>query len=181
MSIAVSTAVYPSRILFALSAGMCASLILVAMLIGFDGVGDLDFFARAGLASVCCCFAFFAYSRALAQSRTACWIQISGSGQIRVSRTQKIDKTNAAAWMMRAAGEGELLRLLPTSTLWTSMMILHFRHADKHTSRIVVLPDALSDHDSKAGRHASYSALLVACRWALLHQTAEYAQQEKCL
>jgi len=181
MSIAVSTAVCPSRILFGLTAGMCGILMVVAALIGFEIVGDTTIFVRVGLALVCCGFAFFAYCRALAQSKTGYLIHISGLGQIRVSRAKNINKTPAEWKILRADEQGEVVQLLPVSTLWTSLMILHFHHADKHTSRIVILPDALSDSDSKADRWANFSALLVSLRWALRHQTAEYAQPEKSI
>lgn len=182
MSIAVSAAVYPSRILFGLITGMCATVILVAGLIAFKIVGEMPLVARVGLAVVCCCVALFAYSRARTKWKTGCVIHVSGIGQIRLWLAKNLEQTDAAEHTRLCVGdEGELVHLLPTSTLWTKAMILHFRHADGRTSFLPILPDALIDINSKIESNAIYSALLVACRWALLHQHAEYAQQEKSL
>lgn len=182
MSIAVSAAVYPSKILFGLIIGMCATLILVAGLIGFGIVGETPPVARVGLAVICCCVALLAYSRARIQRKTGCMIHVSGIGQIRLWWAKNLDQNHAAEQMRLCVGEtGELVQLLPTSTLWTKVMILHFRHADGRTSFLPILPDALIDINRKIESNAIYSALLVACRWALLHQHAECAQQEKSL
>lgn len=180
MSIAVSAAVYPSKILFGLISGMCATLVLVAGLIGFELVGETSLIVRIGLAVVCCCVAWYAHSRARLQRKIGCMIHVSGTGQIRLSAAKNLDKCHAVEQVRLCIGEeGELVQLLPTSTLWTKVMILHFRHADGRASYLPILPDALIDIDSKIESNAIYSALLVACRWALLHQHAEYAQQEK--
>lgn len=156
MSIAVSAVINRSGWLSGLLIGVCASLFFIAGLIVADRVGNLNILARVVIAIICCSVAVFVFFRTI-MCRDMHWIQISGTGQIRLSVLQNGDDSGAE---FGADEQGELVDLLPVSTLWSGLLILHLRHANRRVSVITVLPDSLSAN--------SYRALLVACRWIVM-------------
>lgn len=151
MSIAVSTAVKPSRLLLAMVGTMCACIVLVGALLGFGMVSDLPFWSRVTVAASCTCIALVAYYCGL-RIRKPCRIDISADGQIRL--TQSVVSANSR-W------NSDLVRLMPDSTLWTHLLLLRFQAEDGRMSVLPVLPDSVSKGE--------FRALSVACRWVAAH------------
>lgn len=131
---------------------MGGGVLLVALLIGSGAVGELSFAARTAsallmaIAAVCLCWRWHA-------CRTAVQLDISGSGQIRLQKRHGVAG--------HAADEqAELLTLLPASTIWSSLLILHLQNAQRQTEVVLILRDSVSPE--------TFNALLVACRWLVM-------------
>lgn len=155
MSIAVSAVIKPSRCLLSLVGGMSIVLLLIAALVATGAVGDLFLLARIVVAGVCAIVAVAVFLRARA-GRTTYVIHISGTGQIRL----RTEKRNEHAYV--DAAEGELVRLLPISTIWPGLLLLHLKNERQQTTVVAILTDAISAE--------GFRALLVACRWIVLRQ-----------
>lgn len=153
MSIAVSTVVQPSRMLFVMTAGMVTVVLYSGAALGFALVGELPLFWRGVVMLVCLLLVGRAVYRARCRQPRA--IHVSGSGQIRLS-------VNGA--------QTEPVKMLPTSTLWPILLILHLQNANLHTETVVVLPDSV--------RPEEFKALLVACRWLAMRQSEGGHQAE---
>lgn len=156
MSIAVSAVIKPSRILLSLVGGMSVILLGIAGIVVTGIVGNLPLLASIVVAVICTIVAIVVFSRAVLR-RTTYVIHISGSGQIRLS-TEKRDQHG----FVDATADGELVRLLPVSTIWPSLLLLHLQNERQQTAVLKILPDAVSAD--------SFRALLVACRWIVLRQ-----------
>ncbi len=151
MSIAVSAVVRRSRCLVGLLVLMCASLLLVAGVMAFGLVGDAHGAVTSILAVICITCVFYVFFGKL-KNRKIYKIHISGSGQIRLAELAEGRSTEME--------EGELVELLPDSTLWSGLLLLRLQNADEHTHNVVILPDAVALE--------SFRALLVACRWIVM-------------
>ncbi len=151
MSIAVSAVVRQSRCLVGLLALKCAGLVLVAAVVGFGLVGDVHVAVRSFVAILCMACASYVFFRAL-KHRKIYKIHISGSGQIRL--------VASIAGEAKAWDEGELVELLPDSTLWPGLLLLRLENAVGQTHNVVILPDSVTPDN--------FRALLVACRWIVM-------------
>jgi len=152
MSIAVSAVIQPSRLLFSLVAGMCVILLGIAAIVATGNGGNLSLSARAVIAGICVAISISAFFRALLRKKKYV-IHISGTGQIRLATEKINEQANVAA-------EGELVHLLPISTIWSGLLILHLQNERRQTTVVVILQDTVSAN--------SLRALLVACRWIVL-------------
>lgn len=162
MSIAVSAVVQPSRILFWLLVMMCMNLLFIAGLIAGGSMGNLSTEARIALAITCAAIALYAFFRMLTGRRTY-EIQISGTGQIRIAVLQKNRRSVGDDLMNEQA---EVMHLLPVSTLWSGLLLLHLQNEQKKIHVVAILSDSVQPE--------SFKALLVACRWIVLrHAGAE--------
>ncbi|ABR91411.1 Hypothetical protein mma_1361 [Janthinobacterium sp. Marseille] len=151
MSIAVSAVVKQSRLLSGLLLLMCAGLVLIGGLLLFAQVGDLSLMMRSLLAVACFASGSYVFFQTL-KSGKIYKIHISGSGQIRL-----LAKPEGGADL---ADEGELVELLPDSTLWPGLLLLRLQNEGLQTHNVVILPDSVSAE--------SFRALLVACRWIVM-------------
>lgn len=154
MSIAVSAVVKPSRLLFLLVGGMSLILLLVAGLIAFGSIGNLSIATRLVLALMCVAAALYAFFRAMPGGEIHA-IQIAGTGQIRVVVLKK--HASVALEDLVATEPGELMHLLPVSTLWSGLLLLHLQNGQQKIIVMPILPDSVTQQ--------SFKALLVACRW----------------
>lgn len=156
MSIAVSAVVQPSRILFWLLVMMCMNLLFIAGLIAGGSMENLSTEARIALAITCATIALYAFFRMLT-GRRAYEIQISGTGQIRLAVLQKNRRPVGDDLINEQA---EVVHLLPASTLWSGLLLLHLQNEQKKIHVVAILPDSVKPE--------SFKALLVACRWIVL-------------
>jgi hypothetical protein len=80
MTIAVSAVINRSRWLFGAVTVMCACIIAVGCLIGFNSVGDLNVVERIAIAAICVATAVAVFWRAAVVAKAAI-IYVSGTGQ----------------------------------------------------------------------------------------------------
>lgn len=158
MSIAVTAVVRSSRILFWLVSVMCASLVFVAAIIVSGRIGNLSTVAEIALGVMCIVVALYAFI-SVNRNRQTHVLHISGTGQIRLAALQAHELSVAGA----DDEQGELVRLLPVSTLWPSLLLLHLQSEQQQTRIVAVLPDSVPAE--------SFKALSLACRWIVLRQT----------
>ncbi|HWT70779.1 MAG TPA: protein YgfX [Oxalicibacterium sp.] len=167
MSIAVSAVVARSRRLSGVVAGMCVCVAVAGFTIAAGLAGDLSVLEKGVLAGMCLLIAAYVFFRTVRIEKT-CEIHVSGTGQIRLrkllgdSRAPVRKDAEHSGARLPDAGysvnqHGELVRLLPASTLWSWLLILHLRHENGRNSILTILPDAVGEE--------SFRALLVACRW----------------
>jgi hypothetical protein len=131
-------------------------LIFIAYIVVSGSVGSLSGGPRIAIAVICAAVALYAFPRPV-MCRTMHGIHISGTGQIRLSIWQKNDRLGRDGL---ADGQGELVRLLPTSTLWSGLLLLHLQNERRQVDIVTILPDSVS--------RESFRALLIACRWIVL-------------
>lgn len=154
MSIAVSAVIQPSRILLSLVGGMSVILLGIAALVATGFIGNLSLLARIFLAVICASLAIAAFLCARSR-KTKHVIHISGTGQIRLAA----EKRNEHG-IVDGAAEGEIVHLLPVSTIWSGLLLLHLQNERQKITVVTILSDTVSVE--------SFRALLVACRWIVL-------------
>ena len=159
MSIAVSAVVKSSRLLLLLTVTMCVGSAAIGARFGFDNSGALPLGMRAAVASTCLMAGLIVIYQMMC-SRCANRIDISGNGQIRVT---PIDvPSSAARRLVGLVGNGpQIQRLMPSSTLWSQLMILNLRADSGVKTTLLILPDSMSP--------TSFRALSVACHWIAAH------------
>jgi lysylphosphatidylglycerol synthetase-like protein (DUF2156 family) len=168
MSIAVSAVVVRSRWMSGAVAAMCACLVLIGFSVLLGAVGELAALEKVCIASICCLIAAYVFFRTV-QSAKACEIHVSGTGQIRLSASKSVTPVRKDAEHSDAeysvSQHGEPVLLLPVSTLWSWLLILHLRHENGRNSILTILPDAVGKE--------SFRALLVACRWIAMRRAED--------
>lgn len=138
-------------------------LFFIAALIASGRMETLPSATRIVLVAMCIAVAMYVFFRMMWR-RKIYVIHISGTGQIRVAQRQK--KVSAGGDSV----EGEVVHLLPVSTLWSGLLLLHLQNDQQQTVVVTILPDSVSP--------ASFKALLLACRWIVLrHADAEIQRQ----
>lgn len=103
---------------------------------------------------MCVAAALYAFFRAMPGGEIHA-IQIAGTGQIRVVVLKK--HASVALEDLVATEPGELMHLLPVSTLWSGLLLLHLQNGQQKIIVMPILPDSVTQQ--------SFKALLVACRW----------------
>jgi toxin CptA len=167
MSIAVSAVITRSRCLSSAIAGMCACVMAAGYSIATGLVGELPALEKTAIGGICFLIAAYVFFRTVKSEKT-CEIHVSGTGQIRLRQVFKsgLSSVRKDAEYFGAGHpdvgypvnqHGETVRLLPVSTLWSWLLILHLRHENGRNSILTILPDAVGEE--------SFRALLVACRW----------------
>ncbi|MES2832246.1 MAG: protein YgfX [Pseudomonadota bacterium] len=158
MSIAVSALIIPSRIVKVLTVVMCAGAIAIGATIGAGVSNDLMLGVRLTLAAVCILSALSVIKNVWANGESH-RLDISATGiiSICVADSAKTDITS------NSQQRPHICTLLPSSTLWSSMMILNLQGHDGRKSTLVVFPDTLSNE--------SFRSLSVACRWLAARST----------
>ena len=142
---------------------MCIVVIGTGLAIGFGSIGNLTAVERIIMAAICLAMAVFSFFCVMINAKKYA-IQISGVGQIRLTVLQKGGeiKTSFSEDELIAGEHGELVHLLPISTLWSWLLILHLQHEHGRKNVLMILPDSLTAD--------SYRGLLVACRWIVMRR-----------
>jgi len=156
MSIAVSADIKPSRLLLTLMAAVAIIVAFIGVVLAFTLVGHLSTVFRVMLAASCILAAGSAFWVTL-RNRTAVWLHISGTGQIRLVEHHVAARAKHSAQVMR----GGLAQLLAGSTVWPSLLLLRLRLENGRVRTIAILPDSVSKD--------TFRALQVACRWVASH------------
>ena len=149
-SIAVSAQVLPSASLFLMVTILALTIVLIGALLSFSLIDNLKpnvsvslgFFSM--LLSMC---GWLVYWR----TRHSVRIIITANGQTRVVEIA----TNSV--MDNASQVSPMANLLIGSTLWTRLLLLHFRLDNGRMKFIVILPDCVSED--------VFRTLSVTCRW----------------
>ncbi len=152
MSIAVSAVIQPSKLLLSLVGGMSVISLGIAVLVATGFIGSLSPLARVFLAVMCASVAIAVFLRE--KRKTQYVIHISGVGQIRLRTGSNIEHA------IVDGAEDEIVHLLPASTIWSGLLLLHLQNDLQQRTVVTVLRDTVSAE--------SFRALLVACRWIVL-------------
>ncbi len=160
MSIAVSTVVEPSRLLLVLLGSLAIGISYVAYLVGAGHVANLSMVWRLLLALGLSGIPFLAIYRTIC-CRKSLHIDISGNGQITVEEDNALDAGSRHAYQGQVKRSSELVRLLPSSTIWPYLLLLRLQREDRSIQNVLVFPDCMSIN--------SFRALSVACRWIAAH------------
>ena len=132
MSIVASAVIRPSRLLRAALCAYGAASAGAALAVAL--AQPARFHHPALLALACAVAALLAWRSAL-ETGNARRIDISGPGEILLSVQQSLGA---------ATTSGEVLQLLPGSTLWPSLLILRLRDAKNGAvTTVIILPDSL--------------------------------------
>ena len=160
MSIAVSAVVKPSRWMSGMVVGMCALVLCVGVALG-AGVVGFALLPRCLMAGACVLIAAYAWNRFVKDSR-AFEISVSGLGQIRLSV--------AATGGAKNGLQDERVHLLPGSTLWPFLLILHLQDDAQRNHVVLILQDSVPAE--------TFRALLVACRWIVMRHPEDGSGSE---
>jgi len=151
MSIAKSVIVRPSRLLLAMTAAMSACVMLVGILLGLGVATDLVLWVRV-VATACCTVMALAGVHDRLRICNAWRVDISSDGQIRLTQ---LPAAEDSSWT------GDVVRLMPDSTLWANLLLLRLRTDDGKRMMLPIFPDSVPDGE--------FRALSVACRWVAAH------------
>jgi hypothetical protein len=160
MSIAVSTVVKPSRLLFALVTGACIGVAIVGAMLGSGYVSGLALPVRLSIAAACLLIAILGFYRA-GQTRKTHHIDISGIGQIRLVEHSALTALPRELALSQWRHGDEVVSLMSDSTLWPFLLLLRLRTCNDQIKIVPILPDSV---DADAFRRLS-----VACRWIAAH------------
>jgi toxin CptA len=131
MSIAVSAIIIPSRLLRRAVLGYGLTNLGAALALVVD-------FARGGwlqwLGAGCCLLAGVLVVGSLARAPIVRRIDISGSGQLRLTVQQGIGSNDARAG---------IVQLLPGSTIWPCLILLRFRQQNGVARVALIFPDSI--------------------------------------
>lgn len=155
MSLAVSAAVRPSRIVLALVAANNLLVFAVGIALITGRIGDLPVSAQTAVGTACLILAFLGFYHG-ANHRKILHIDISEAGQIRVVSMVGKSPCTSSGWP-HVQPAGEVHRLMSGTTIWAMLLLLRLRGPDGRTMVILILPDSVSPD--------SFRALSVACRW----------------
>lgn len=163
--------VKPSRLLLVLVCLMCGGTIFVAVISGFGIIGGLPVATGICVALFTVFLAVFGFYHTVRHQKNL-HIDISGTGQIRLIKVAAAGSCQEKNWP-HVKRDSELVRLLPDSTIWPHLLLLHLQSDDGQVTVVPVLPDCVS--------RDCFRALSVACRWIAVHGTpAEYQNLRQC-
>jgi toxin CptA len=160
MSIAVSTVVYPSRVLLVMVGAMSVAVVAIGIAVAFGQVGELSTTSRLFLATLVIFLAVFGFYHG-ARHRNPIHIDISGTGQLRLTDVSDSGACIDTNWP-HVRTNGEVVRLLNNSMIWPHLLLLRLQSESGKMIMLTVLPDSVS--------RDSYRALSVACRWIAAHR-----------
>lgn len=160
MSIAVSVTVKPSRLLRAMAACMSILIAVSAGTIATGDVGQLPFASRVSISLFSFFLALLGFYHTLRHQK-ALHIDISGIGRICIHKGDVLPSSCQERNWPHVTHEGQTVRLLKDSTLWTHLLLLRLQTKDGKIIVIPVLPDSVS--------RDGFRALSVACRWIDAH------------
>ncbi len=158
MSIAVSAVVKPSRSLLAMVGGMCVGIMFIGVVADMEQIGDWPLLSRVAMVGVCFFIALQGFYR-IAKNRRTRHIDISGTGQIRLSEYRGL----AGAFSENIGNEHAdgVVHLMANSTLWPNLLLLRLRTDDGRICMLPILRDSVAAND--------FRSLSVACRWIAAH------------
>ncbi len=148
MSIAISAKVSPSRRMNHLFHAMCLGAVAAGCAAGVGLVGHISLpfgILIVGASVICVWFALLQYHRQQKSYR----VSISGDGTIRLAQQEGV--------LCALAEDGEAVRLLEGSTLWSGMMLLRLQSQGGKVFVLRILPDTVLQQE--------FRALSVAFRW----------------
>ena len=162
MSIAVSVLVKPSRILLGLTLLMCAANVGIALALATGVIGGQPETLHMLAALACVGVAAWA-ARKILCNRYSVRIDISGLGQIHISTpgAQAELVGHSDKYLNKFDAPQGVLRLLPSSTLWSQLMVLRLASEQGQIVTLFILPDVMAQ--------TSFRALSVACHWIAAH------------
>lgn len=147
MSIALSLLIRSSRYLKTAVCGLCAMLLAVAGAVVFGLAGSFSVFGKTLIALMSLLSVASAILVFHRQQKT--WrMNISPEGIIRLHQ-----ETDA----QYPDGESGVFRMMPDSTLWPGVMLLHLQSGTGQSMILRILPDSVGPHE--------FRALSVALRW----------------
>jgi toxin CptA len=149
-TIAVSATVKPSRRLLAMTIVMCLIAAYIAYFISSSESIRLPSSFRIPLSLACAAAVFLAFF-STAHHRKTFRLDISGIGIIRLMEYRE------GPLGQETSGRGQVMQLLPDSSLWPGCLILRLRDEHQKVVTLLILKDSLSA--------PSYRAVSVACRW----------------
>lgn len=161
MSIAVSSVLKPSRLLRTAAGSMCLGIALAGCIFGFGQAGNSLILSRVGIAAVCICLALLGFYR-LVRNGNVHRIDVSGTGQIRLTEYRAPGPGSAAADRAPRPNSEAVVRLMADSTLWPNLLLLRLQAEDGRISVVPILPDSVGAND--------FRALSVAFRWIALRE-----------
>jgi len=161
MSIAASVVVSPSKRLLTLVAALCLGVVAIGAALAVGALGELALWARLLCGSACLLLAGGGFVVTL-RGRDTYRLDISGSGQIRLTLLARKPSRAAAITASDPNEGGMLVTLLADSTLWPHFMLLRLQDQNGRLHALPILPDSVSAE--------SFRALSVACRWIAAHR-----------
>jgi hypothetical protein len=164
MSIAISAVVQPSKMLFGLCTAFCCGCMLLGLAFLLGAVPAIPLLL-AGVLGLFCFFCAGFGLRSLRRSRQIWQLDISGTGQIRLSRKLPDAGKDISHEEKSSGGSGLLVRLLADSTMWPNFLLLRLCDEEGRMHHVAILPDSLPSE--------SFRAVSVACRWIAAHRFAE--------
>jgi hypothetical protein len=147
--------------LLALVAALCLGVVAIGGALALGALGDMALWARLLCATACLSLAGGGFAATL-RGRNAYRLDISGSGQIRLTL---LARSTSRATEITASDPNEggmLVTLLADSTLWPHFMLLRLQDQNGRLHALPILPDSVSAE--------SFRALSVACRWIAAHR-----------
>lgn len=148
MSIALSTVVHPSRRLQVALYAFCGAIIAAAGLTALGVAGDFLFSARLIIVAISLTGVTLAVILFQRQQKT--WrVHISPQGVIRLHQE--------SGGVDQPAEPETVFRLMPSSTLWPSLLLLNLKSEGGQTLMLRILPDSVQPQE--------FRALSVALRW----------------
>lgn len=169
MSIAVSTVVRPSRLLFAMTALMGFGAAAVVALIGARYLQGFASCLRPLPAAAGFFLAVFGFYHGI-RCRKPIHIDISGDGLFRL-RQLEVMRSCANRNRPHLRGNMEVVRLLKDSTIWPHLLLLRLQGDDGNRTVLPILPDCVS--------RDSFRALSAACRWMAAHADGRGRENSK--
>jgi len=156
MSIATSVVVRPSRLLSMMLTAMSIFLLMSTLLLLRSPFDQTVLVFRQLLALVCVAAAMYSFSYSI-RSRKIFFIDISGTGVIRLRQTDQVALPESPRLLSEPQDSGEVVQLLGNSTLWSMLLLLRFQLANGSVKSVIICPDSLDE--------GSFRALSTACRW----------------
>ena len=161
MSIAVSAQVYPSRFFSVCALGMATLTGMTGLLAVSGAAGTFGFWGR---------FVVFGVSLAAAISfvylyfhaKKTFWIDISGSGQIRI-REDIADVSRRAFFGKQIVPDTEDFVLARGTTVWPMLLLLRLQSSSIRERYFLIFYDAVTE--------AEFKALYTACSWLAARQS----------
>ena len=153
MSIAISAVVQPSRMLTFIVMTMTALCVGISMYTAMVVADYLPLAPRLALPALAL-FGVVLVCRWVKFYRIPYRIDISNAGQIRIALPQSRDEKNITP--QNSESDVQFF-LLPTSTIWATMLVLNLRSDNGKAITLMMFYDSLS--------RESFRTLSVACRW----------------
>ena len=154
MSIAVSAVVQPSRILLFIVIAMVSLCLSIGLYFAVGMNGSIPIVARVviPLFSLCGAIAVCSWIKSY---RLPYRIDILESGHVRFFPSGTLAQKDVL--VTDDGTDDAFFHVLPTSTTWSSMLVLNLRSDDGLAATAVILPDCLTPE--------SFREISVACRW----------------